>query len=56
MESDSYPEGMPGNILVEYRDHIKQGNIIWEKTLQNTKREVCIVLQTLQVVQQNIAC
>lgn len=56
MESDSYSDGMPRDILVEYQDHIKQGNIIWEQSLQNTKREVCIVLQTPQVVQHNIVC
>lgn len=54
-ESDSFLDGMPDDILVEYKDHVEQGSIIWEETLQTTKEEVCIDLKVLLVIQYHPA-
>lgn len=55
MASDLFSDGMPGDLLVEYQEHVKQGSITWEQTLQNTKEEVCIALKVLLLVQYNLA-
>lgn len=49
MDSDSFSDGMPDDILAEYQGHVEQGNVTWEKTLQNTKQEVCPALDVLLV-------
>lgn len=53
MDSDSFSDGMPDDILAEYKGHVEQGNITWEKTLQNTKQEVCTALDVLLVAHYN---
>lgn len=52
MDFDTFSDGMPNDLLVEYLEHVKQGNITWEQALQDTKKEVCIVLL---VVYYNLA-
>lgn len=54
MKSDSFTDGMPDDVQVEYQEHIKQGNITWEQTLADTEKEVCIALEAVLVVQHNI--
>lgn len=54
MKSDSFTDGMPGDVRVEYEGHVKQGNITWEKTLADTEKEVCIALKFLLVVRYNV--
>lgn len=53
MDSDSFSDGMPDDMLAEYQGHVEQGNVTWEKTLQSTKEEVCIILNVLLVAHYN---
>lgn len=50
MDSDSFSDGMPDDILGEYQGHVEHGNLTWEKTLQNTKQDVCTALDVLLIV------
>lgn len=54
MKSDSFSDGMPEDVRVEYQEHIEQGNITWEQTLENTKKEVCTALKVLLAIQYNV--
>lgn len=55
MESDSFSDGIPDDVLAEYQEHVKQGNITWERALQSTEKEVCSALEVLLVVQYNLS-